>query len=182
VAKRKKKAETPPEPALCFCGEPVWPDDEFCLLHKGINHAVSFVEDKMEGGDLWQGLLGQLGVLGLQAAGPSVQRMARNVAAGAERYAAAENGGFPPSGAPRNAPPPRRGLSIDRAFEILGLNKDKATEKDIKRVQAALAKIYHPDVAGAAVAEEQQVRVNAAAETCKAYIKQRDGHGAPKGA
>ena len=58
-------------------------------------------------------------------------------------------------------------------FKVLRLDPNTATEKDVRRVQRALAELYHDDKAGSGVDAEAMAEVNAAAQAAIKAIKAR---------
>jgi len=140
------------------CTSVAMPDSDFCLIHLGLDLAVDKLQKSFRKGDALGAAMGGIGMLLFQHA-PAIG------AAVGER--------IPP---PAPAPPPPAAQSKVNPFEVLGLDAQKATKKDVKAMQRALSKIYHPDKNAAAINPEMIARVNAAATEC---LKQLSTAGRP---
>ena len=74
-----------------------------------------------------------------------------------------------PEPAKQQQPPPPRA----NPWAILGLDPKRAAQADVKSMQRELAKLYHPDRCGAAVAEAKLKEINAAATACIAELRKQ---------
>jgi DnaJ-class molecular chaperone len=61
-------------------------------------------------------------------------------------------------------------------FQVLGLNPDTATEKDVRRIQQGAAAMWHEDKGGGPEAQQRLGEINAAAEACLRAIRSRSNH------
>lgn len=154
--KKKKNGET-----ACLvegCNSPVFPGYDFCPVHGLVDIAVEGAQDAFEGGDFWKALFNSGAAVLLHAGGPMVKPALQGAAMNfAQRQAQAQQ--------QRQAPPPRPQAPKVDPWMVLGLDRTKATKKDVKDAQKHFAAFYHPDT-GRAVNPEVLKQVNAAAEAC----------------
>lgn len=151
--------ETPPLTcAAPRCNAPPFPDSQFCLSHTATSMVMDFAERKLRRGNA-SGLLGAAGALIAQ--NPNVMNAAANT------IAQILGGGARPRPTPAPEPP-----KLD-PFVYLGLDRTQATPEDVKRIQRELAKIYHPDRMGSAVAAAKMQEVNQAVEAALESLRRR---------
>jgi hypothetical protein len=148
------------------CESPSLGESDFCLVHLGLDMALDKLQRSMRRNDVTGALLGGVGVLLFNpTTATAFGEAAKRFAPGASASAGA------PSPPPPPPPPPRARGQDPWAF--LGLDPRKAKAEDVKRVQRALAKLYHSDAGAAGVDPKRMAEVNAAAAACLAQLKQR---------
>jgi hypothetical protein len=153
------------KPEICLvenCGNTVFPGMEFCPIHGLVDMAVEGAQKAFKKGNVWDAIFNSAAAIALESGGPMVKPAMMGAAA---RFAQGQ--------ARKQAPPrPRAKPNGLDPWKVLGLDKSKATKKDIKEVQRHFATFYHPDK-GRAVNPEVLQQVNAAAEACLKEIGSR---------
>lgn len=171
TSSRRRRREPEPEPEYEFeeiplCGVPGCEspavDGDFCMIHLGLDMALDKLQKSFRKSDVTGALMGAAGVLLFN----NVTNIGNAVSGAAQRV-----GANPPPPPPPPGPRPRPS-ALD-PFTFLGLNRAKATQADVKRVQKALAKLYHADAGGTAVDPRRMAEVNAAAQACLEDLKKR---------
>lgn len=79
-----------------------------------------------------------------------------------------------PGGSRQERPP---GVHQPDPFQVLGLNPDTATEKDVRRIQQGAATMWHEDKGGGKEAQDRLAEINAAAVACMDAIRKRTAAG-----
>ena len=159
----KKKSKKKNEPKICLvenCSNIVFPGMDFCPIHGLVDMAVEGAQKAFKSGNIWDAIFNSAAAIALESGGPMVKPAMMGAAA---RFAQGQQ--------QKQAPRPHAKPNVDH-WKILGLDKSKATEKDIKEVQKHFANFYHPDK-GRAVNPEMLQTVNAAAEACLREIRGR---------
>lgn len=139
-------------------------ESEYCVLHEMLQNGKKSLQAKgrraRKDGDVLTATLFQFGVTGLDVLGPALGPMLGRLtmAQAANAGAAFFRRGAPPPSAP---PPP---APVD-PFAVLGL-EGNATADDVRKMQQALAKIYHPDRNPSPAAAAKLKAVNEAAAAC----------------
>ena len=153
---RRKKTE---EPSVCrVCGEKVFPGKEFCTVHYMIDAALDSTQEAIQSGDFWGILKSGFSAVLIDKVTPMIQPA---IVGAAAKFAQPR----PQQRSPR--PPPR----ID-PWQIIGMDKSKATAKDIKEAQKSFNLYFHPDK-GHPVNPDYIKQWNAAASECLKEVRSR---------
>lgn len=159
----KKKKEEPKTCLVENCSEPAFPGQKFCLAHGLTDSAVVTAQESFGQGDFLKAILSSAAALVLDKGAPMVQPAMMGAAM---RFAQSQQPRRPPS------PPSKPPHEVD-PWQFLGLDRNRATEEDIKRVRKHFADYYHPDKGNAAVDPQLLQQVNAAADACLKDLKSR---------
>lgn len=175
MAKRTTRNKRPPkdevddvvEIPLCEapgCTSPALDEGGFCLVHLGLDMALNKLQSSMKKNDVTGALMGGVGLL--------LFNPQTSAAFGAAAQRFMPGGTVPPPPPPPRSPnpPPPRGRD---PWSFLGLDPNKASADDVKRVQRALAKLYHSDTGPGGVDPGRMAAVNAAAAACLEQLKRR---------
>ena len=151
---KTKKAKPEPSTHCRFggCTQPVMRGDR-CFAHDLVDRLSGAAHRSMQRGQVLEGLLASAGSLLINNFGTALAKGANGA-----------NGTHGANGAPRPASPPP--LTRPNPWTVLGLDPQRATKADIRRVQRKLAEIYHTDKADDAIAAGKIAEINAAAQAC----------------
>lgn len=156
MAKKKKKVSE--FCAVETCTNYVLPGKEFCFLHDIISSMADKAQEAVQNGNILEGLWNSAASIFLESATPMVKP---TLEAAAAKFTQS-----------RPNSRPRRQAKAD-PWRVLGLNKEKATEKDVKAAQRHFADYYHPDKGNSAVNPEMIQYINAAADACLKDLQKR---------
>jgi len=161
--KTKTKAETTEKLECIVDGCHLLPafGTGMCVLHGLVDLAVGRARKAFSRGRIVDGFLAGAAATILDRGGPAIVPV---LTTAAQRFA---NRQAEPA-RPQQPSPPRVS-----PWAVIGLDPARATQADVKSMQRELAKLYHPDRCGKAVAEAKLKEVNAAAGACIAELRKQ---------
>jgi hypothetical protein len=151
------------------CQDGKVPGSKFCFLHDLQQKRSKAGETSFRKGDVWGGLLNHGAAFLAQLAAKEMQQpdniqKARMMWAmhqqqqEQQQQQQARTKGYQ---APQHTDP----------FAVLGLDRDTATDKDVRKMQQAMAQPLHPDKNPTAAAELRLKEINEAAAACQEIIR-----------
>jgi len=153
--KKTKKTTGPKICSLDGCAQYAGPSG-YCLAHNLISQLSDAAEGYMEGA----------GSLAFDAMDLILRRSSKNAKVQEVREKAEAEW----QRAQQSATQQRQKTN---PFQILRLNPQTATVADVKRMQRALAAIYHDDKGTTGIDESAMAEINAAADACIKWIEKR---------
>jgi hypothetical protein len=132
-------------------------NSDFCMAHEVHGFIVDRSRIAMQKGDIISGILGMFASQALSEPAQVVQHV-RHVYHTVRPSAV---------GAPTAQP------KKPSCWEILRLDRQKATEADVKKVQRALAAIYHNDKRTDGTTIDAMAEINAAAAECLKELRKK---------
>jgi hypothetical protein len=158
--KRKVSSSQSNEARQCaHCSLPVLEDGDLCPLHRLLQASTDRAQEALDSQDFTGAIGAGVGSIALQLGLPWLQRALQQQK---QQEAAAQ---------PKQAPVVEKKPLVD-PFDVLGLDKNTATETDVRKIQRELNKIYHPDKGGRFVAAKV-AEINEAARAALKYLKEK---------
>jgi len=163
--RRRAPASDRPEPQApgkCFCGAPAAPGSDYCMGHALSDWLADNARKANRRGKSFEAVLfgGAAALVDNAQRHDLVGKAAVAYAMREQRKRAAE------------APKPPKPAKPD-PFALLHLDAKTATVEDVRRVQRALAKIYHTDLNATGLADDAMAEINVAVEEAIKQIKAR---------